>query len=98
MNYPERFWARVILSLFAAAVIALLAVLVCAIVGCAPLDYVISRHPVTGDVPAVAALAPAASAGLDALTTGGIITGVLAFVGTYTKTLLRVYARWRQSK
>ena len=58
--------------------------------GCAPLHWAVTQDPTTGSVPAIAALPEAVDGGLSGLVSGGIF-GLLAFIGTYGKTLARMY-------
>lgn len=64
--------------------------------GCAPLQWAVTQDPTTGSVPALAALPSAVDGGLSGLLSGSIF-GVLAFIGTYGKTLARAYKARRQS-
>lgn len=86
----KRRWAENI----ALAIGILLAIyLVMTITGCAPLQWAITQDPITGAIPALAALPSAASEGFDGfdglLGTG--LLGALAFLGTYGKTLRRLW-------
>lgn len=67
-----------------------LALFVLLVPGCAPLHWAVTQDPTTGSVPALAALPEAVDGGLSGLLSGSIF-GVLAFIGTYGKTLRRLW-------
>lgn len=73
--------------------------LVCATcVGCELVSWSVTEDPLTGITPALDAVGPATVDMLDALLTGGVVAGALAFLGTYGKTINRFYKAWQISR
>jgi len=83
-------WKKRLENVLIIAGVAIAVYLVVTITGCAPLQWAVTQDPITGMVPALSALPQTVDGGLSGLLSGGVF-GLLAFIGTYGKSIRRMY-------